>query len=351
MCTTSKRCNLLRRAGGLTKGFRQGTIYCTPATAALVRLKIKVAESALRAVPLGQEVVVEGTRIKFLDANHCPGSALIAAFPPDGAPPVLHTGDARLTREATRGCLVLEGMRGRAVLVLDTTYADPQYCFPPQQQVVDSVIRSVKAESFNPRTLFLFGSYTIGKERLFLSAAAALNKKLYVAAAKRAVLGCIDLSPEFRSMLTTDHLETNMHAVPMRQVTMEAMEALLLRYKGRYTTVVGFCPTGWSQVRSSKGLTRGRRNQAGTVVLYQVPYSEHSSFDELRDFVAWFRPKRIIPSVNNDRDGPKCQAMLRLLTGDRGPMDAFARGSGGGGVSGSEGRVPSSGRGVAATSG
>jgi hypothetical protein len=34
-----------------------------------------------------------------------------------------------------------------------------------------------------------------------------------VAAAKRAVLGCIDLSPEFRSMLTTDHLETNMHAV------------------------------------------------------------------------------------------------------------------------------------------
>jgi hypothetical protein len=25
----------------------------------------------------------------------------------------------------------------------------------------------------------------------------------------------------------------------MRQVTMEAMEALLLRYKGRYTTVVG----------------------------------------------------------------------------------------------------------------
>jgi Cft2 family RNA processing exonuclease len=226
MCTTSKRCNLLRRAGGLTKGFRQGTIYCTPATAALVRLKIKVAESALRAVPLGQEVVVEGaraasrgrlgqpglapamrggealclntypdscsgplvsfphpahnplpeeafsllscspschavrecsnptnysagTRIKFLDANHCPGSALIAAFPPDGAPPVLHTGDARLTREATRGCPVLEGMRGRAVLVLDTTYADPQYCFPPQQQVVDSVIRSVKVRGEN----------------------------------------------------------------------------------------------------------------------------------------------------------------------------------------------------------
>ena len=29
-------------------------------------------------------------------------------------------------------------------------------------------IDAVRAEAFNPKTLFLFGSYTIGKERLFL---------------------------------------------------------------------------------------------------------------------------------------------------------------------------------------
>jgi hypothetical protein len=39
------------------------------------------------------------------------------------------------------------------------------------------------------------------------------RRKLYVAAAKRSVLACVDLAPEFRSLLTTDHLETNMHAV------------------------------------------------------------------------------------------------------------------------------------------
>jgi DNA cross-link repair 1A protein len=71
---------------------------------------------------------------------------------------------------------VLEALRGRAVLVLDTTYADPAYAFPPQASVIDSVIRAVRAESFNPRTLFLFGSYTIGKERLFLSVAAAMKR-------------------------------------------------------------------------------------------------------------------------------------------------------------------------------
>ena len=65
---------------------------------------------------------------------------------------------------------------GRAVLVLDTTYCDPRYSFPPQSAVVDSVLRAVRAEAFNARTLFLFGSYTIGKERVFLSVAAALKK-------------------------------------------------------------------------------------------------------------------------------------------------------------------------------
>lgn len=74
-----------------------------------------------------------------------------------------------------------------------------------------------QAESFNPRTLFLFGSYTIGKERLFLHVAAALKAKIYVAAAKRAVLGAIKLPPEHAALLTTNHLEANIHVVSTRQ--------------------------------------------------------------------------------------------------------------------------------------
>lgn len=83
----------------------------------------------------------------------------------------------------------------------------------------------------------------------------------------------------------------------MRQVTLEAMESLLLRYKGRYTAVVGFKPTGWSHAGGSGRNGQGagaaapaaaaaavagpsrsslsikpnrRRSQRGTVVLYQV---------------------------------------------------------------------------------
>ena len=40
-----------------------------------------------------------------------------------------------------------------------------------------------------------------------------------------------------------------------------------------------------------------------------IPYSEHSSFDELKNFIKAIRPKRIIPTVNA-HDGTKVEKML-----------------------------------------
>lgn len=49
------------------------------------------------------------------------------------------------------------------------------YCM----QVLEFVLNAVKAEAFNEKkTLFLFGSYTIGKEKLFLEVARNLKQKV-----------------------------------------------------------------------------------------------------------------------------------------------------------------------------
>jgi hypothetical protein len=47
----------------------------------------------------------------------------------------------------------------------------------PGAQVVQFALEAVRAEAFNPGTLFLFGCYMIGKERLFLEVARALQRK------------------------------------------------------------------------------------------------------------------------------------------------------------------------------
>lgn len=48
-----------------------------------------------------------------------------------------------------------------------------------QAEVIKFAVDAVRAEAFNARTLFLFGSYTIGKERLFLEVARQLQMKVW----------------------------------------------------------------------------------------------------------------------------------------------------------------------------
>lgn len=43
--------------------------------------------------------------------------------------------------------------------------------------------------------------------------AEALRARVYVAAAKRAVMACLDLTPEQTALLTTNHLASNLHVV------------------------------------------------------------------------------------------------------------------------------------------
>lgn len=42
-------------------------------------------------------------------------------------------------------------------------YVSLQYDFPKQEAVIQFVIDAIQAEAFNPQTLFLIGSYTIGR--------------------------------------------------------------------------------------------------------------------------------------------------------------------------------------------
>ena len=70
---------------------------------------------------------------------------------------------------------------------------------------------------------------------------------MYVSMAKRKILECLELPAETLSLLTSNDKETNLHAVPLWSVTLKSMARLLKHYRGRYTTVVGFQPTGWTQ--------------------------------------------------------------------------------------------------------
>ncbi|KAF8393654.1 hypothetical protein HHK36_021900 [Tetracentron sinense] len=294
---------------GLTKSFCHGKIYCSSITARLVNMKIGIPWDRLQVIPLNQKMSIAGIDVTCLDANHCPGSIIILFEPPNGKA-VLHMGDFRFSEEMA-SMSVLQKCSVHT-LILDTTYCNPQYDFPKQDAVIQFVIEAIQAEAFNPKTLFLIGSYTIGKERLFLEVARILRKKVYVDAAKFRLLECLGLMEEDMKWFTLNEQESHIHVVPMWTIaSFKRMKHISNQYSGRYSLIVAFSPTGWTFGKGKKK-SPGRRWQQGTIIRYEVPYSEHCSFTELREFVQFVSPENIIPSVNNNGQ-ESTDEMLALL--------------------------------------
>ncbi|KAM7271441.1 hypothetical protein ACFE04_030655 [Oxalis oulophora] len=86
-------------------------------------------------------------------------------------------------------------------------YAIRDYDFPRQEVVIEFVLDAIQAEAFNPKTLFLIGSYTI--------VARVLRRKVYVPASKCHILKCIGISEEDMQWFTLNEQESHIHVVPM----------------------------------------------------------------------------------------------------------------------------------------
>ena len=337
--------------GGLTKSFSDGLIYCSQATANLVISRLKVSAARLRPLPLGVPTEVAGVQVTLVDANHCPGSVVFLFELPDGRKH-LHTGDFRfapemldahnglLRRAANVSAFQPSGSSsapaGFTTCYLDTTYCDPQYTFPSQRAAIDFCVSAARTEGFNAQsTLFLVGSYTIGKEKVMLALSKAMDRPIYVEPAKHAVLSQLEMPAEDFARFTTDASATNLAAAKLHELTLGALRVRKRKpHGGRvYTTIVAFKPTGWAMGRGGKRAPKKQKQQrlagAGPVstlgmaegvtkqqrdgcLIFSVPYSEHSSFTELRAFIDATRPRRIVPTVNNSNP-QKVNEMLRLL--------------------------------------
>ncbi|NXT97369.1 DCR1A protein, partial [Buphagus erythrorhynchus] len=245
---------------GLTKNFRF-PIYCNKITGNLVKSKLRVQEQFVHILPMDTQCVVNGIKVLLLDANHCPGATMILFYLPSGAV-ILHTGDFRADPSMER----YPALMGQQVhtLYLDTTYCSPEYTFPSQQEVIQFAVNiAFETVTLNPRTLVVCGTYSIGKEKVFLGILISYLMGLST---------CY-----FFPQGLQDHLN---------------------KFSENFDQILAFRPTGWTYSDSCLSLEDIKPKTRGKITIYGIPYSEHSSYLEMKHFVQWLKPQKIIPTVN-----------------------------------------------------
>ena len=302
--------------GGLDKHWPAHLpIYCTPVTDRLVALRLRVPPAALRPVPLNTRTLVLGVPLTFLDANHCPGAA-VALLQPASLPPsrpfILHTGDFRAAPSLLGSPQVTALAHRISLLYLDTTYCDERYAFPPQEEAVAAAVAAaLRARGQHRRLLIVVGAYSIGKERVALALAEALDCAIFVEASRAQLYACFDW-PALQARLTRQREGSPLHVVPLGWCASPAKLAAYLEQQNQgappaycYDAILGFRPTGWTHGQAPRKAGKG-------VSVEGVAYSEHSSARELAACVRLLQPGRVIPTVSVGNAG-KREAMAKLL--------------------------------------
>ncbi|KAK6348409.1 hypothetical protein TWF718_006205 [Orbilia javanica] len=366
---------------GLSSSWNHGPIYCSRVTANLCRRQLRVDPQYIKELEYEQKTEVPGTggaTVTMIDANHCPGSSLFLFEKTISSPRgtrlqrILHCGDFRASAKHLRHPLLSVAQKNRIdICYLDTTYLNPKYAFPPQKQVIEacmelcvSLDREVEegkelgfgdsrkdgggiekfaiskspaseasgsksetsANMVTPPTktkgklLVVVGTYSIGKERICMGIARALNSKIYAPANKQRICAALE-DEELNSRLTSDPHAAQVHMTPLMEIRPETLKEYLSSFKQRFTKIVGFRPSGWNyrpptgrlvdspQVqtvlnsnawKSNYGVEQmvPQRGSTAEVKCFGVPYSEHSSFRELTAFCCALDIVRIIPTVN-----------------------------------------------------
>ncbi|MCJ1304517.1 hypothetical protein MMC08_007330 [Hypocenomyce scalaris] len=266
------------------------------------------------------------------------------------------------------------GQQKLDVCYLDTTYLTPKYAFPSQEEVIkacaemcvslskervdendnweqtkkeragsgmvkfvrknsdmikeeqidediDAVEINTKAgQNCRGRLLVIVGTYSIGKERICLGVARALNSKIYAPPSKQRICAALE-DPELSSLLTSNPLEAQVHMQMLMEIRAETLADYLTGYKPHFSRIVGFRPSGWNyrppnsrfvespavstvlhseswKSRYSMAELVPQRGSTRKASCFGVPYSEHSSFRELTMFVCGLRIDKIVPTVN-----------------------------------------------------
>ncbi|XP_035216380.1 5' exonuclease Apollo-like isoform X2 [Stegodyphus dumicola] len=262
----------------------------------------KIKPSLVKSLEIGEDHLIpldidnqEMVTITLFDANHCPGSVMFLFSGYFGD--ILYTGDFRYKPEIF-GAFQLPPID---VLYLDNTYCSPKCFFPTREDVIEKILSQVHDCLVKNDRIFL-GLDNLGKEDLLLAIAKERNCKIWVNPNRKEVMSIIG----FPDIFTSDKSETKIFVVPTNQISIRNMVEWNKEMKTHAILATArFCGFNFKPFSAQSDI-------------HVIPYSNHSSYLELKKFIKEVKPASVIPIV-----GKHVKGIFGTDISDRADMKVF----------------------------
>jgi DNA cross-link repair 1B protein len=283
---------------GISKNWNKGVIYCSEVTMRLFNHKFRdmfISSGVLQSLELNvpHTVLLSNSMpatVTLVDANHCPGAVMVILEVHGRC--VMHTGDCRWQASmAQLPCLLGKSMH---TVFLDCTYAKPQFSFPSRLDAAAEVVSLARKHADH---IVYIAVDTLGKEELLVAVAQSLHEKIFVSLDRYQRLALCNFHVHM-GLFTTEACKTRIRTIDRRLLTRQFIQS-----QQQTQACIGIVPTGWS-------LETVVQTASSATHFYFVPYSLHSSYDELVDFVQRIRPKQIVPT--NDHQAGRLESCHNL---------------------------------------
>lgn len=215
----------------------------------------------------------ETIAVTVFDANHCPGSVMFLFQGYFGA--VFYTGDFRYDSPLEQSFTLPPSLIVDK-LYLDNTYCSPECDHPTREAAADTIIKIIFQ---NANSRIHIAVRRVGKEDLLVKIAQTLKEWIVVTPEMYDKLKLLELPNVF----TCDVDASRIHAVPF--------ELCRAQHKKKWSQpLLTILPTSILGVMNRQPYIEDQN-------IFIVPYSDHSSYSELIEFVSKIRPRCVIPIV------------------------------------------------------
>lgn len=267
----------------------QHKIYCSEVTGKLLVERYDIDASLISPLETGCSHIlyidsdqIEQMSVTVINAHHCPGSVMFFFEGYFGK--ILYTGDFRFDSEMKDDPL-MGNLLHADTLYLDNTYNSPKCVFPSREESFKQMMEIIQShEDFHIK----IGLRNLGKEDLLVKIAVDLNEWIKVPPSFFQLAELLDLPDVF----LTGETDARIEVVPFYSISNKNIE----RWNKECPTIALLPTSLYTGLEMSPFC-----NQEN---VYIVPYSDHSSFDELIEFVKFIKPGCIYPIVCGETRGP-----------------------------------------------